>query len=191
MFPAALTREMSMRTDGRKERSIDVDRTGPAERIRIAGTRLEHPDNLKDENEYVARFAQALTNVTGRRFVAIPKLEEDSDFPDIYLQVEKETVGVQITHFDRVAVEAIYGRGQYSTEMTVKGIAAAAVDAMAAKQGVEPALTAKTYLLLICPYPIRAALHEEIRAEVKAAGTKKTYLETWVASLNEPPFRVQ
>jgi hypothetical protein len=107
------------------------------------------------------------------------------------LQVEKETVGVQITHFDRVAVERIYGRGQYATEVTAKGIAAAAVDAMTAKQGVEPALAAQTYLLLICPYPIRAALHEAIRAEIDAAGTKKTYLQTWIASLNEPPFRVQ
>jgi hypothetical protein len=75
-----VSREMSMRTDGRKEGSIDVDRTGPAERIRIAGTRLERPDNLKDENEYVARFARALTNATGRHIAAIPKLEEDSDF---------------------------------------------------------------------------------------------------------------
>ncbi len=88
-------------------------------------------------------------------------------------------------------MERIYGRGQYSTEVTAKGIAAAAVDAMAAKQGVEPALAAKTYLLLICPYPIRATLHEAIRAEVEAARAKKTYLETWIASLNEPPFRLQ
>jgi hypothetical protein len=123
--------------------------------------------------------------------VAIPKIEEDSDFPDIWLRVAKETVGVQITHFDRIAVERIYGRGQYSTEVTAKVFAEAAVDAMAAKQGVEPAVAAQTYLLLICPYPIRAALQETIRAEVEAAGTKKTYVETWIASLNEPPFRVQ
>src|SRR5580704_2399005 len=83
----SVKREMSIRTDGRKEGSIDVDRTGSAERIRVAGTRLGRPDNLKDENEYGARFAQALSNATGRPFSAIPKLEEDSDFPDIRLRV--------------------------------------------------------------------------------------------------------
>lgn len=45
----------------------------------------------------------------------------------------------------------VYGPGQYATEVTAKGIAAAVVDAMTAKQRVEPALAAKTYLLLICP----------------------------------------
>ena len=184
-------REMSMRTDGRKEGTIDIDRMGQKERVRIGATRLESPDNLKDENEYLVRFAQALTKEKGQDFMAVTKEKEDCDFPDVWLRTGTELIGVQITHFARRAVGRLNSEGSYSAEVRPEGIAEEAIAAIFAKRLVDPATAAKTYLLLICPYPIRPVLQESIRRCIDSSGTAKTYLETWISSLSEPAFRIQ
>lgn len=183
-------REMSMRSDGRKEGNMDIDRTGEAETIRISGRKLEPPDNLADENEYAGRLAKALCTKLESSVRVVPKLMEDSDFPDVWLEIHADRIGVQITHLDRGTIRGLNAAGQYATEITAEAIASAVIGAIGQKQRIEQALAAKSILLLISPYPIRPAIQGAIRQQVAAAGATNAYKETWIASLNEPAFEI-
>ena len=184
-------REMSMRSDGRKEGNVDIDRTGEAEKIRISGRKLEPPDNLADENEYAGQLAKAVSEKLGTSIQVVPKLKEDSDFPDIWLEMSPDRIGVQITHLDWATIRDLNVAGEYASEITTDAIASAVVGAIERKQKIEPALAGNTILLLISPYPIRQVMQDAIRQRVAKAAPKNSYKETWIASLREQAFEIQ
>jgi len=183
-------REISMRSDGRKEGNMDIDRTGEVEKIRISGRKLEPPDNVADENEYAGLLAKALSEKLGISIHVAPKLEEDSDFPDIWLELATDRIGVQITHLDRTTIRDLNTAGEYAAEISTESIAVAIIGAIEQKQKIDPALAAKTILLLISPYPIRPVMQGPIRQHVAGVGAKNAYKETWLASLREPAFEL-
>jgi len=187
-------REMSMRTDGRKEGNVDIDRTETEERIRISGRILEPLDRdtkTADENQFASSLATALSKTMGIPIYALPKPKEDGLFPDIWLQTPEEKIGVEVTHLDQTTIEVLNTAQQYSSETTTEQIARAAIVAIQHKQKIDPAEAAKTYLLLISPYPIREAMQPPIQQHIAAVGPTNRYKETWIASLHEPPFQVQ
>jgi hypothetical protein len=189
-----VVREFSMRSDGRKEGNVDIDRTGSEERMIVSGRIVQPMDRqakVADENDYAARLAKALSERWRIPVEVEPKDAEHSDVPDVWLRTPQGKVPVQVTHFDTQIVSALGHPGAFSTDITPQQIGAAAVQAIQRKQHVDRALAATTYLLLICPYPIREAMQPAIRQQVAASAPQNAYCETWVASLNEPTFQVQ
>ncbi len=185
--------EQSVRIDARKTTGCRVDLSGPEPRIIVTGKRQVRMDNLADENEAGTSLAEALSKQTGRTYLAEPKAEEDSDFPDIRLidAGSGERICVQIRHFDDVAVRQLGKDREFNLEVTPDALADAICASIAKKNRIDPRLAATSYLLLISPYPLPPVLHPVIRDAVAARGPEKKYLETWVASRREPAFRVQ
>ncbi len=193
-----LHREMTGRTDGKKEGVIAIDHTGDEVAVRRSGTRSAPLDKLSEENSSAATFADALNRRDGSAFWHQPKEKEDSKVPDIWIIDEGRPAndrerrrGVQVTHLDTDAIASLGSREAYDLLGDVGSIAQAAVAAIGNKQRVDHADARKTFLLLICPYPIRESIQGEIRDRIQAAAPSNVYRETWIASLGETPFRVQ
>jgi hypothetical protein len=191
-------REMASRTDGKKEGVIDVDRTGQDAVVRRSGTRAAPLNNLEDENTSVAALAVELNRRDGSAYRPVPKDTEDSDLPDVWLVDDQKEpkdaearIGVQVTHLDTAAVRDLGRRERFDLSGDMRSIAQAAAGAIGKKQLVDPKIVAKTILLLICPYPIRTSMEDDLRRLIKEAVSGNRYRETWVAPFKERPFRVQ
>ena len=192
-----IQREMATRTDGKKEGIIDFDWTKPEVGVLRSGSRSEPMDNVEDENAAAAALVAALNHRDGTRYRHEPKTKEDSKFPDIWivneglpLQDTGRRVGVQITHFDRIAIAELGKAEHFNLAGNLGALTAAVIGAMAAKQNVDAAAAAKTFLLLICPYPIRESMHKPIRDAVTGSLRNKRYREVWIAPFKEMAFRV-
>jgi hypothetical protein len=192
-----LQREMATRTDGKKEGIIDFDWTQPDVAVRRSGSRSERLNNIDDENAAAQALAVALNMRDGSRYRHEPKEKEDSKFPDIWMVNDALPlgdsglrVGVQITHLDREAIGALGSEKHFNLAGNLQALANAIVEAIKAKQHIDPTAAAKTFLLLICPYPIRESMHKVIRDSVAGSLPDTRYREVWIAPFKEMAFRV-
>jgi hypothetical protein len=188
-----LVEEQSVRFDATKTTGCRVDFTGPEPCIIVTGKRHAKIDKLAEENEAGVSLAEALSRETSRLYQAEPKDKEDSEVPDIWLQDVEAGVRlpVQVRHFDEVAVRQLGREREFEMQVTCGALADAICAAIVDKNRVDVGEAAKTYLLLISPYPLPPVLHPSICVAVAARSPEKRYLQTWVASRREPAFRVQ
>src|SRR5258707_10772087 len=128
------------------------------------------------------------------------KERETGAFPDVWLteSTTGERVGVEVTHFDTLAISQLEGTGQYTLDVTLGDLALAVHQAIVRKNDkllgkapAEIALAAKSYLIVICPYPLRPSLQAGISERVVAHGAERKFLQTWVVPLRQKPFSVQ
>lgn len=195
----------SYREDLRKSGVIFTDRSEGVVVIQVsgkheAGRQSNRADQIADENEYATVFANFLGEREDRIYNIEPKTEEKGRFPDVWIQDTGSTrrVGLEITHFDEQAIGQLGRDGAYTRQVTLDEIAASIQQAIVRKNqnvqrknDAERQVAAESYLLVISPYPIRELMHSDIAARVAALNVEKTFLETWVVSLKQRPFRVQ
>jgi hypothetical protein len=185
--------EQSMREDERRRTGCRVDLSGEEPGIQVRGERTGRMNNIADENEAARGLAEALSRANGWRIEAIPKEEEDSGFPDIWLR-DLDTnaqIGVQIRNFDDEAIADLGRRKGFDLPTSIDSLAECLCEAIRIKNEIDPKLASISYLLLISPYPLPATLHPAICVAVAARNPVQKYRETWVASRGEPLFRVQ
>jgi hypothetical protein len=185
--------EQSVRIDSTKTTGCRVDLTGPEPRIIVTGKRHATIGKLAEENEAGVSLAEALSKETGRLHLAETKDKEDSNVPDIWLRDAEAgaRLPVQVRHFDEVAVRQLGRDREFELEVTCAALANAICAAIADKNMVDAGEAAKTYLLLISPYPLPEVLHAPICSAILYHAPEKKYVQTWVASRREPAFRVQ
>jgi hypothetical protein len=192
----SLKHEFASRSDGVIEADAHADHVSSMPTVTVSGRTREAIRNIADENRAAAALAHELSLLHGRRYDALAKVEEDSDFPDVWLRAVRgdgsagERVGMQITHLDREAIKDLRRRWSFRREHTPESIADAAATAIAAKQRVDPKAAGATYLLLIVHYPITPGVARSIQAELRARATSSLYRQTWIYSFRQRPFLV-
>jgi hypothetical protein len=197
--------DVTYREDARKHGTIRTEHTAENWRVQVSGAHRDgrvntRADKLAEENDSAIAFANALSERTGKVYVAEHKQVETGAFPDVWIQEQSgsQRLGVEFTNFDKEAISQLEEAGQFGFELTLDQIGQNIRDAItkknsnvSLKSSPKVDLATKAFLVLICPFPIRQSLYKAIAEKLSALRVDKKFMETWVLPLNQKPFRVQ
>ncbi|CAN5475633.1 hypothetical protein BH11PLA2_BH11PLA2_29830 [soil metagenome] len=182
-----LVAERLQRGDGNMEASLATDRGQPT---MLSATRKERVDGFEEESVAAAALAKAYNAQKGTSYSVRPKLEEDSDYADRYLDSktdEPKDLSVQIRHFDTDIIARLGKKDEFDAKRTASELAASINMSITVKSKVDPNLKPKTILLLQVPAMLGKLIREELQ---KASFDLQGFKGIWIAPFRDECFEV-
>jgi hypothetical protein len=178
-------------SDRGSQSGMSVDYEGGT-KIGVSGRSRDRLDNLDVENRVGTALAHALGTVDGRAWRHEPKLQEDGDFPDVWLRADKATVvGIQVTHLDTNSVKQLGVRHHFRrSDLDVEHFRRMVVDAIDRKGKVDPREREKTILALTTVYPVHDHVRDELVRALSGFAELQSYRQVWVVDADGGAFRL-
>lgn len=185
--------------DGRKEGALRITFNEDGEEITTHGHALERPsreDAHLDENEFSRALVKALNQRNGRSYVLTEKKKDDYDFPDRWMvdatlsaKDSDRRLGIEVTLLDGEAAAGLGKAKMFSGTLTPEDVAGQVKSALERKRDRCQDTCAKTFLLLISPYPL-SLVQQQVQDAIRADAPTSAYREVWLGGLDESPFQL-